>query len=186
MIALGVARIFFAQYKAYFVMAAIAAICAFGFYAGSGYSTLKSDKKIAALTLLHSTQMQLIKDANQLALDERQAQINNLQLEFAIADENYLEQMKNAKAENDRLINCTMSGECVQYVKIENVVCTSGATGKDNNQKVSNGATHARLDRTAAASAFRVTDKCDQAINQLNELQKRVIELAKICPIDFI
>lgn len=167
----------------------LASILGFGIYIGKGIeksNTGKIKDQLHANQLMHLSQMQSIKDAERLRIDERQAQINHLQREFAIADQNYSETIKNAKIETDRLAACVKSGDCVQRVKIKSPVCRAENNGKADDQKGVDGSTYAELDPETAVGAYGVTNDGDQAIMDLNELQKRVNDIAKICPIEFI
>ena len=170
--------------KRFIIGLAIAACVAIVFFAGTGYQKAKSEKVIAELRLEHEKILQDIKDKNQDAIDEKQAQINNLQLEFSIADEKYAEDIKNAEdkiAKRDADLRAMRS---VQSVKIKPVVC--GANGKDNHQQTTHEVKYAELDTEVAIGAYRVTDDGDRAIRQLTELQDRVRALATVCPIAFI
>ena len=169
----GAGRAFFNKYKISIYVFIAAAFCSVCFYAGIGFNKNSSDLKIANLTMMHSAQLQLIKDANQLAIDERQSHINHLQEEFAIADQNYLENINHVKAENDRLNACLKSGKCVQRAKIKAPVC-SDAGGKAADQQGADGAVYAELDPEVAAGARRVSDDADQIIMSCNQLKDKI------------
>ena len=167
----------------------LASILGFGIYIGKGMeksNTGKIKDQLHANQLMHLSQMQSIKDAERLRIAERQDQINHLQREFKIADDKYLETIKDAKAETDRLAACIKSGDCVQRVKIKSPVCRAENNGKADNQKGVDDSTYAELDPETAVRAYGVTNDGDQAIIDLNELQKRVNDIAKVCPIEFI
>lgn len=163
----------FKQYKAGIYALVIASACAVCFFAGIGFAKNAADLKIANLTMMHLAQLELIEDANQKAIDEKQSHINHLQEEFAIADKNYLENMSHVKAENDRINECFKSGKCVQRAKIKAPVCTNaGREGVD--QQGSNEAVYAELDNEVAAGARRVAEEGDRIISECNQLKDKV------------
>lgn len=176
--------------KAGFIIGA-AAIC---FFAGVGYKKAGADRDIARLkldhvmevqkvTLAHQKTMQSIDAANRKIIDDRNSQIDNIQREFAIADEKHYQEMKNAQRENDRRNADLISKHRVQLVKINAVACSRE---KGNDTEKPDGTAYAELDGKTAVGAFGVTDYGDQAIKDLNALQVKVIEISKVCPIEFI
>jgi len=132
----------------------------------------------------HQAQLQAIEDEAERDLKEREDQINHLQKEFAIADTNYQETVKNAQIEINKRDADILALRSVQRVKIKPVVCR--AEGKDSNSSAPNETSYAELDPETSVRAFGVTDDGDKAIKQLNELQNRVRQLALICPIEII
>lgn len=186
-------ELLFKNYKSFIYLAIVGALVTIIFFAGVGFSKSAADLKVAnanlkisGLITLHQTQLQLIKDANQLALDERQAHINHLQLEFAKADKDYLEKINDVKRENDRITECFKSGKCVQRVKIQTPVC--GAQGKDSNPQDPNGSTYAELDRQVTVDARRITDEGNEIITGCNLLKDKIeaCVAAGLCPFVFI
>jgi hypothetical protein len=116
----------------------------------------------------HNEQLQAIENEAERDLKERQDQINHWQQEFAIADTNYQRTLKDAKLENDRLIACIDSGECVPTVEGESEVCS--ATGKDDNPKKTDGKERVRLSAKTAKDLVSIGHQDDEEALSCNEL----------------
>ena len=170
----------FKQYKVGIYALLIVSACGVCFFAGIGFSKNAADLKVANeklktsnMAMMHKAQLDLIAEVNRIAYDEKQAQINFLQEEFAIADKNYMEKMQNVQKENDRLNECFKSGKCVQRAKIKAPVCANaGREGVD--QQGSNEAVYAELDNEVAAGTRRVTEEGDRIISECNQLKDKV------------
>jgi len=162
------------------ISATVAFIFGLGFSGGYKWQQdtiddLKSD---------HQAQLQAIEDEAERHLKEREDQINHMQKEFAIADTNYQETVKNAQIEINRRDADILALRSVQRVKIKPVVCR--AEGKDSNTSAPNETSYAELDPETSVRAFGVTDDGDKAIKQLTELQNRVRQLVSVCPIEIL
>jgi len=116
----------------------------------------------------HQAQLQAIEDEAERDLKEREDQINHWQQELAIADTNYQRTLKDAKLENDRLIACIDSGECVPTVEAEREMC--GATGKDDNPKKTDGKERVRLSSKAAKDLVSIAEPDDTEALECNQL----------------
>jgi len=138
----------------------------FGLGVTSGYKWQQGT--IDDLKADHQAQLQAIEDEAERDLKEREDQINHWQQEFAIADTNYQRTLKDAKLENDRLIACIDSGECVPTVEAEREVC--GATGKDDNPKKTDGKERVRLSSKAAKDLVSVAEPDDTEALECNQL----------------
>ena len=172
--------VLFRKYKIGIYALLIVSACAVCFFAGIGFAKNAADLKVAneklkvsSMAMMHKTQLDLIAEANRIAYDEKQAQINFLQEDFAIADKNYLEKMQNVQKENDRLNECFKSGKCVLRAKIKAPVrADAGRKGVD--QQGSNEAVYAELDNEVAAGTRRVAEEGDRIISECNQLKDKV------------
>ena len=172
------------KYKAYLYLAVVAVI----FFAGYKTSSHFSDEAIKDLIEDHNKILAQIESENEKALDEKQAHINNLQQEFAIADSKYQEAMNHVKIEIARRDADILSLRSVQHVKIKKPVCRVETNGKDSNPQTADDTTLAELDPEVAVRAYRVTDEGDQAIIDLNALQEKVRSCANagLCPFELL
>jgi hypothetical protein len=132
----------------------------------------------------HNEQIQSIEAAAERDLKERQDQINNLQREFAIADQNYFEVLKNAQTEIAKRDADLRALRSVSTVKVKS--CVPSANGKRGDSKTPDGPSRAELDPEAAIRIYGITDDGDAAIRQLAELQGVVKKLTAVCPIEII
>ncbi len=132
----------------------------------------------------HAKQIAQIEAEAERDLKERQDQINHLQKEFAIADTNYQETVKNAQAEIARRDADIRALRSVPTVKVKRQVCA--ANGKDSDQKGVDETSRAELDTETAIRIYGITDDGDAAIRQLTELQNTVRLLTAVCPIEIL
>ncbi len=154
----------------------------FGFGVTAGYKFQQS--KIDDLKSTHAQQLAQIESEAERDLKERQDQINHLQREFAIADTNYQELIKNAQIEINRRDADIRDLRSVPTVKVKRQVCDPRR--KDTDRERANATERAELDTETAIRIFRVGDYCDASIRQLTELQNRVNQLIAVCPIEII
>jgi hypothetical protein len=132
----------------------------------------------------HAKQIAQIEAEAERDLKERQDQINHLQKEFAIADTNYQETVKNAQAEIARRDADIRALRSVPTVKVKRQVCA--ADRKDSDTKALDETSRAELDPETAVRIYGITDDGDAAIRQLTELQNRVNQLILVCPVEII
>lgn len=116
----------------------------------------------------HARQIAQIEAESERDLKERQDQINHWQSEFSKAEENYLEKLKNAKAENDRLNDCIDSGECVPTVEVEREVC--GAGGENAATEKNAGKERVRLSKQTAKDLISIAKADDTEAIDCNQL----------------
>lgn len=162
------------------ISATVAAI--FGIGVTSGYKWQQGT--IDDLKADHQAQLQAIENEAERDLKEREDQINHLQKEFAIADTNYQETVKNAQIEINKRDADILALRSVPTVKVKRQVCP--ANGKDSDTKTPDGTSRAELEQETAVRIYGITDDGDAAIKQLNELQNRVKQLTLVCPIEII
>jgi hypothetical protein len=141
---------------------------AIGFASGVKTGLWWQQDTIDDLNQKHNEQIQSIEAEAERDLKERQDQIEHWKQEFAIADTNYHRTLKDAKAENDRLIACIDSGECMPTVEIESPVCS--ATGANDPTEKADGKERARLSAKTTKDFISIAEDDDEEALSCNEL----------------